>query len=219
MSSSDEIAINNIAEINVAITDYTLALQAFIIIIYINKQPSKHLIWLSLFISILVASLLGGTVHGFFRNELSYYHQTLWKLTLLSVSCMTFCMWHVNNIFIENSAIKKTISIFTIFQFIINNMVIIFFSSDFSLVALNYLPAITALFIVFIKEYISQKNRIFIAGITSIFLTFIGFFVQFKKISLSYYFNHNTIYHIIQLVAIYLLFKVTKWDIRRKQNG
>jgi len=98
-------------------------------------------------------------------------------------------------------------------------LIILFYSQQFLLAAVNYLPAAFFLFFVFIRSYLKTNEAAPLCGAIGIILTFVGSFIQIAKISLHpQYFNHNALYHAIQFVAICLLFVTARWDIMRGEH-
>ena len=74
-------------EPDVALTDYLLALEGvlFVALLLRRYQTIGHLhVWFTVFFAAAsVASLCGGTVHGFFHDEQSAGYAILWRATLL----------------------------------------------------------------------------------------------------------------------------------------
>ena len=80
-------------------------------------------------------------------------------------------------------------------------------SQSFAVAILHYLPAALFLLIAFIVAFsISHELPLFL-GITGVVLTFVAALVQQIKLRLhAKYFDHNAFYHLIQAVALLLLF-------------
>ena len=102
-------------------------------------------------------------------------------------------------------------------QFFLFVIVIIFYSQQFLLAAINYLPMAFFLLLMFSCKYYQTKQIALLLGSIGILLTFIGSYIQIYQISLHpNYFNHNALYHVIQFIALYLLFNTSKWIIAKK---
>lgn len=207
-------------EPDVTITDYILSGQCFLFALLIYRK-SATMPWLFLFGTLSVASLTGGTVHGFFPNESAFGYALLWRTTLIAIGAMALAAWYVGVAFLRNKPFTEWIKKAAIAQFLLFTVIILFYSQRFLVAALNYLPALIFLLIIFTRGYFKTKERALLSGVTSIVLTCVGSFVQIAKISLhSQYFTHNALYHAIQFVALCLLFSTARWDItKRRQDG
>jgi hypothetical protein len=200
-------------EPDVAITDYILAAQGFCFAILIYRK-SINLPWLLLFGSLAVASFTGGTVHGFFSDESSLISSLLWKITLIAIGAVALAGWHVGTAFLRNRHVAWWIEKIAFAQFYFFTAFVLFYSQQFFLAALNYLPTAIFLLAIFTREYHRKKLNAPLFGAFGIVLTFLGTSVQFAKIPLHpLYFNHNALYHAIQFVATCLLFATAQWDI------
>ena len=119
--------------------------------------------------------------------------------------------WYVGSVFLKNQQLAKVIKKIGIVQFVIFTLVILFYSQDFFLAAINYLPTTIFLLVMFIKEYYRSNHQSLIFAICGILLIFLGSFIQMAKIALHpEYFNHNALYHVLQFIAMYLLFILSK---------
>jgi hypothetical protein len=204
-------------EPDVTITDYILAAQSFGFAVLVCRK-SINLPWLMLFGSLSIASLAGGTAHGFFSDEsTTLISVILWKAALVAIGAMTLAGWYVGAAFLGNRQ-TAWIEKLAIVQFCLFAAIILFYSQQFLLAAINYLPMAFFLLFVFIRSYFKSKERAPLCGAISIIMTFIGTYIQIEKIPLHpQYFNHNALYHAIQFVAICLLFVTARWDIAKRR--
>jgi hypothetical protein len=201
-------------EPDVTITDYILAAQCLGLALLIYRK-SANMPWLLLFGSLGAASLIGGTVHGFFPDESSLAYAILWRLTLLSIGGTAFAGWYVGSAFLKDKRMAAWIEKAAIAEFLLFSAIVIFYSQLFLLAALNYLLAVIFLIVVFLCGYFKTKEKAFLFGLASMAFTLLGSFVQIAKISLHPdYLNHNALYHAIQFIAIWLLFFAALWDIK-----
>lgn len=202
-------------EPDVTTTDYILTVQCFWFSMLVCRK-SINLPWLLFFGSLSIASLAGGTTHGFFSDETLVSYAILWRATLIAIGAVALAGWYVGAAFLRNKKVAWWIKKISIVQFSLFTSVILFYSQQFLLAAINYLPVAFFLFFVFIRSYFKTNERAPLCGAIGIILTFIGSFIQIAKISLHpQYFNHNALYHAIQFIAICLLFVTARWDIMR----
>jgi uncharacterized protein DUF6962 len=204
-------------EPDVTITDFVLAIQSFCFAVLVYKE-STDLPWLTFFGTLCIASLAGGVTHGFIPEESSLNYAILWKASLIAIGAMALAGWYVGARFLENNRVARWTKKFAIVQFFLFSAVVLFYSQDFLLAAINYLPTALFLFAVFSRSYFRAKEMARLYGAIAIMLTFVGSFIQIVKISPHpQYFNHNALYHAAQFVAICLLFVTARWDIVREK--
>src|SRR5258706_7385959 len=76
-------------EPDVALTDYFLAIECFLFAFLLRGQQTTlfpQRTWISVcFFALGLASLFGGTVHGFFVDEGSIGYRIFWPLTMISI--------------------------------------------------------------------------------------------------------------------------------------
>ena len=84
-------------EPDVTLTDYALAVECalFVYILTVWRRPASPVgLWFALlFASLGLASLFGGTVHGFFLDEATVGYQVLWPATMLAIGGAAFAGW------------------------------------------------------------------------------------------------------------------------------
>jgi len=201
----------------VTITDFVLATQSFCFAVLVYRE-STDLPWLTFFGALCIASLAGGVTHGFIPEESSLNYAIFWKAALIAIGAMALAGWYVGARFLGNNRVARWTRTIAIVQFFLFSAVVLFYSQDFLLAAINYLPTALFLLAVFSRSYFRARERAPLYGATAIMLTFVGSFIQIAKISPHpQYFDHNALYHAIQFVAICLLFVTARWDIVREK--
>jgi hypothetical protein len=92
-------------------------------------------------------------------------------------------------------------------QLVVYAAVVLFISSEFEVAIVAYAPATLFLLATMILAYRRVPDRRLAWGITGLLLTFVAAGVQQSGFALHpVYFNHNAFYHLIQGVALYLLY-------------
>jgi hypothetical protein len=200
----------NITEPTTMLTDYLLAgYTLYIAARLFSGTNAKHLprrLWGYGFVATAMAALLGGTAHGFV-NYLSEFAQALiWKGTLYCIgaaSCLML-LGIVNSTFSGRTCtilVFLTIAKFALFGFWMIE------HNDFKYVIYDYVPAM--LIILVIQIWLLFSSRPPAAGwlVCGILVSFAAAGVQQSGFALHQHFNHNDLYHVIQLGAMYLLFR------------
>src|SRR2546428_2799167 len=77
-------------EPDVALTDYALALECTVFAYLLQRK--EHALF---FASAAVASLAGGTVHGFFLDARTLGNAVLWRITLIAIGVTAASAWAI----------------------------------------------------------------------------------------------------------------------------
>ena len=198
-------------EPDVTLTDYALSVECLIFAVIIHRNKSRHVRlgrWFTIFFaSICAASLFGGTVHGFFLDVDSPGHAILWPASLLAVGLTTFAAWAIGAELLFSDRISRFIAVAAFVEFLAYAFVVLLLTASFRIAILNYLPAVLFLLIAFTAVYRREKNRSFLIAACGLVLTFTAaLFQQFELGIHRVYFNYNAVYHVLQAVALLLIF-------------
>lgn len=199
-------------EIDVALTDYLLTFLCLWFAGSLYRQVRQgheywQKLWIIFFLSIGAGSLIGGTVHGFFNDAASLAHQILWPLTMLSIGAAASTGWVLIGMMVSGEERLKYWQIFAAAVFLVYAAVVLFYSQRFVVAILNYLPAMVALLGAALYGYFRFHARrlLLIAG--GIFVSFVAAGVQQGHYALHpVYFNHNSTFHAIQALGLWLIF-------------
>ena len=203
-----------ISEPDVTLTDYGLAIECALLayMLYRQRSPQQALrIWFVLFFgSISVAAFTGRTVHGFPVNDGTIAHGILWRATLVAIGITALTAWVAGAWIRYSSVVARWISIVAALEFTVYCVIVLFVTQAIAII--NYLPATLFLFVVFGLGFLKARRRQVLVGLVGIGLTFVASFVQQNEIALHpVYFNHNALYHLIQAVALLMIFWGARW--------
>jgi len=198
-------------EPDVTLTDYALAVECLIFAVILHRNKSRYVRlgrWFTLFFaSICAASLFGGTVHGFFLEVDSLGHAILWPASLLAVGLTAMAAWAIGAELLFSDRISRLFALAAFAEFLAYAFVVLILTASFRIAVFNYLPAALFLLIAFTAVYRREKNRSFLVAACGLVLTFAAaLFQQFELGIHPVYFNHNAVYHVIQAVALLLIF-------------
>ena len=205
-----------ITEPDVTLTDYSLAIECALFTYLLHRQDSMQRqlkTWFMLFfMSIGVGALTGGTVHGFFLNEATAGYAVLWPATLLAIGVTALAMWIIGATIHFSTTTARWIAIVAAVGFIGYCVVVLFVTQAFFVVMVNYLPAVSFLLLVFLGLYLKTRARLVLFGVAGLALILVASWVQYSGIALHpIYFNHNAFYHLLQAVALFLVFWSARW--------
>lgn len=198
-------------EPDVTLTDYALMALCLAFVrnlAYRNFKLSElKNLWLVFFTSVALASLTGGTVHGFFLDEASIGYKVLWPTTLLSIGVTASSAWVLAGLFIFSQRALKVLLLLGAISFAIYGIIVLGFSQSFTVVVFNYLPPMVILFLASLKEYRRTRATAFVWIAIGIGISFFAAYIQQAQVAIHpLYFNHNSTYHLLQgfgLSALY----------------
>ena len=202
-------------EPDVTLTDYAIAVECAVFCALILRSPTSDVRlrrwWAVLFASIGAGAVLGGTVHGF-TVEPSLPRAILWVLTMLALGVTALAMWMAGaRVYLPEPA-ATWVARAAIAQLITYAFVVLFVNRLFLVAIATYLPAAVFLLVVMILMYRRMPNRPLALTIAGLLLTFVAAGIQQAGIAVHpVYFNHNALYHVIQGVALFLIWVGAKW--------
>jgi hypothetical protein len=207
-----------IAEPDVTLTDYGLAIECALLAAFLYRTPANavplRFYFVAFFCAVGLAALLGGTDHGFLLDKTTYLRAIVWKGTLLAIGLSALAAWQAGALLIAPTPARwiraGSVVIFIGYLFAVAR-------SDAFLVAIvHYLPAVVFLLAVFGWHYVRGRERHYLYGAVALLLTFAAAGVQQARIGLHpVLFDHNALYHLIQAVALLLLFFAARGIVRR----
>ena len=195
----------------VTLTDYALAIECAVFVLLLMRSDASDRtlrFWFVVFFaSAAAASLLGGTVHGFFPDTASHARQLFWEATLLAILVTSFAGWNIGAILLfapRGATIVRRVAIVLL---AVLSFVVLFVKPEFLIAIISYVPATLFLLIALIAAYRSRRLLPLRWGIVGLGLTFVAAAVQRLHLSIHpYYFNHNALYHVIQGAALWMIF-------------
>ena len=171
-------------------TDYLLTIAAVVFAIRLWRTNRQ---WALAFLFTAAASFFGGTYHGFGPVVGLLTANVLWKLTVFSIGLASFLLvLGSGRAFLLVALVK-----------LIVYMSWMTVHSEFVWVVIDYG---IALLIVGVVQLVRRgPSTPWVIG--SIVVSVLGAIVQMSQLKLHEHFNHNDLYHVIQLVALWLLYR------------
>lgn len=210
-----------ITEPDVTLTDYGLALEAALFAWFVRRgsDPGRPLgRWFVLFFGATsMASLAGGTVHGFFLDPATTGAGILWPATLIAIGGAALAAWGIGAQIQLPPKSARWVSRAAILEFAVYTGVVVFGAQTFAVAILNYLPPAIFLLVAFVLAYVRTGDRATLLGAAGMLLTFVAAGGQQARIALHpRYFTHNAVYHLIQGVALVMVFGSARGFVRRQ---
>jgi hypothetical protein len=162
--------------------------------------------WAAGFACFGLASLAGGTFHGFSTLFSEAALQELWKITVYAIGLASFFL--LTGTF--STSIVPTVRQFAMLIPYVQLIVYALWMAthdDFRYVIYEY--TFTNLSIVALQLYTGVTHRAMSAQwlIGGVLVSFLAAGVQFNEIALHQHFNHNDLYHVIQMGGMYLFYR------------
>ncbi len=200
-----------IAEPTTAITDYILGiLTAYWGIRLLQQQVLATTFWGIGFLSLTIASVLGGTAHGFRPVLSKAIHAVIWRTTLATIG-ITSATMVIGLTLVRMTGILKMIIIVTTSFLLIGYLILISFKDEFIYAIIGYVPSILFVLVVetitiFVNDRDPERTSA-IWNLIAVGLSAVSTTVQAKKIGISKNFNHNDLFHLIQMLGMYCFFR------------
>lgn len=181
----------NVHEPMTVATDYLLAIASVIFAIRLWRT-NRH--WAMAFLFTAAGSFFGGTHHGIALTFGFLPSILLWKATVLSIG-MASCFLVIGS--------GRDLLLVGLVKLIVYMIWTTMISSDFLWVIVDY--GIALLIVAVVQLVRRGPSTRWVIG--SIVVSVIGALVQMSRLRLHEHFNHNDLYHVIQLVALWLLYR------------
>jgi uncharacterized protein DUF6962 len=199
-----------LTEPDVALTDYGVTLECAVLtgLLFRRGPVRREMRWLFalLFVSAGIAALAGGTVHGFFL-EPSPAGAALWRITLLAVGLSALACWSIGGRLLFTEATARLVEALAAFEWVAYAAFVLAIDQRFGIAVANYAPSVVFLTGAFLVAYRRRRQGPILAGLVGMVLTIAAAVVQRLRIALHpAYFNHNALYHVIQMAAFVLIF-------------
>ena len=198
-------------EPGVALTDFALAIENAIFAFVLSRVAgpnAKLRLWFVVFFSaVAFGALLGGITHGFAPSVWIMDREVTWTATMITIGVAGLGAWmsaaHLRGC--EQARIGERIVGWGVFAAYV--FVVLFVSQDFKYAIVAYLPATLFLLLSFFGWWRRSQQRAAQIGAIGVLLTFFAAGVQQSSLSLHpAYMNNNVIYHVIQAIALAMVF-------------
>ena len=191
-------------------TDFGLAIETAILawLLYRSKAPASSLktAFIAFYLFICMTAIYGGTFHGFFADR-SRFGAIAWLGVMAGIGLTGYAAWRIGALLLFSPTIANRIFVAAAIGFVAYWLLVMFYSQNFALAIAYYLPAVVFLTIGFAVQLKRRRDSAALLGTVGMLLTFLAAGVQHFGIALHpHYFNHNALYHLIQGIALLLVF-------------
>jgi len=179
-----------LSEPTTVLTDYALAAVSILLGL---KLIEKSKLWAVAFLALGLGALLGGTWHGFWQSDL------LWKATTLSVGIASFGMVAGSAFETTSGIVRRALMVFAALKLIVY-VGWMLHHDDFIWVVAD---TASALLIVAILHAWRFSGWILLGVAVSV----LAGLAQASGFALHERFNHNDLYHVLQIAAMFLFYR------------
>jgi hypothetical protein len=159
-----------------------------------HREAQRSRLWWGVaFAALAAGAFLGGTWHGFLQSA------ALWKATTLSVGVATFAMVVASAFATLSGTARRVLVVFAVLKWAVYSAWML--GHD----AFIYVVVDTAIaFALVAGLHLWSFNRWILAGVA---VSVAAALVQASGFALHRHFNHNDLYHVIQIAAMVLLYR------------
>ena len=158
-----------------------------------QQQQSARKFWALAFAALALGAFLGGTWHGFVQNDV------LWKATVLSVGVASFAMLAGSAIAAVSGTARNLILTLAVAKLLLYSAWMLK-RDEFIFVVLDTGIAFAAVALLHLWRF----NGWSLAGVA---VSVAAALVQASGFAPHRHFNHNDLYHVIQIAAMVLLYR------------
>jgi len=188
-----------------------LVVETFLLGLWLYRSRGSNSLkawFVILFWSISIAALVGGTVHGFFTDPQSTIATVSWLLTMIFLGLTALAEYGIAAYLLLTQRSANILIGCALFVFLLYAAVVLFWNPTFRIAVIDYVGGLILLLIGFLRLYLRDRSRAALIGMAGSLLTLLASVVQQAHISISpYYFNHNALYHLLEAVALFLIYQ------------
>ncbi len=201
-----------IYEFTIAVSDVLLCIESllFAYLLWNQKAVLGRLGRLGciLFMFLATSSLLGAIFHAFFPAKVATSGGwIIWMATAIAIGCIASVLWNISFHLFKRGLLERLGKYFVAIYLCVYLYSIFLVDYHYPTIILFYAPPVTVLGLIALRRFLLTHNGHWGNLLMGIALSMLGGMVQSFHISLDpTYLNYNTLYHIIQALALIYLF-------------
>ena len=193
------------------LTDYALAILAVVLGVLLVRHAvvadsRAQLVWAAAFGTTAAGAVTGGTWHGFADFMEARARRGLWKATQLLLGLTGLAMVAGAALSLSRVVLLDGILLAAVVKFVLYARAVAT-RDDFAVVVIDYgtsMAAVALMQVAALAMWSAPSARWILAGIG---VAITGSVVQGRRLSPHPHFNHNDLFHIVQMAAIWLFFR------------
>lgn len=198
-------------EPDVTLTDFALAIECALFVVLLSITSGWGLPFQTAFVFFFacnsLASFFGGLIHGYYPKQHRGAGVFFWRGSLLALGASTIAIWAIGAQLLFSPEITRFITLGAIGAYLIYSYFLVTHIPTFFWAVLFYLPAVFFMLAAFAIAYSRSGEQAMLFGVIGALLTLLAAIIQRAKIKLHpRHFNHNALYHVVQLIAFLMIF-------------
>jgi len=193
------------------ITDYVMGALAFVLAMRLITHPSagrqlSGRLWAAALVMTAIAAFLGGTYHGFTQWVPGAAGRVMWKATLLATGIGSACLLAAAVTAATTGALQRALVGLVVVKLAAYAWTITT-KDSFTLVIADYGTALVAVVLaawVLRPSGLTPATWWITAGVA---VAIVAGAIQWAHLAPHVYFNHNDLFHVVQMASIYLLYR------------
>jgi hypothetical protein len=203
--------LDSMTQVDVSLTDYGLAVECACFVYLITRlrsaATSLQRAFVAAFLSIAVAAAAGGTVHGFLLDEHSLGYRALWPFTLIVMGITGLSGVQIGTALQFSRGTRILINRIALAAFVSYVLIVLFVRRNFLIAILGYFPALIFIGAGFLLAFRRRKRVALLIGFLGVCLMLFAAAAQRAKLGIDpRYFDHNALYHLLQAIALFMVF-------------
>jgi len=197
-------------------TDYVLAALAVILAFRLYEPETKprqvsRQLWAGSLGSLALAAFLGGSCHGFVQYMPGVLHQICWKGTLYSAGLSDLLMLGAVLFSTVSRSVRRWLIGAGVAKFLIY-AVWMLSHDEFRYLVLDYLSTMLLVLLLQIRPGVVERAKSARNIQIAISVSIVAAAVQQSGVDLTPTLNHNTLYHIVEAIAICFFYRAGKYS-------
>ena len=198
-----------ITEPSTMITDYLLTLVALAAAVRLsqkNRTGRSVRFWSGALVFTGLAAAAGGTYHGFQTVMSPSLAPAVWKTTMACIGLASFC-FAGGAIFAVFAGGWRKVLLAVVTAKLAVYLVWLIGHDDFRYAVYDYTPAMVGVLLILLYAWNARREPAARWIITGILVSFGASLIQIVGVGIHQHFNHNDIYHVIQMAGIYCFYR------------
>ena len=158
------------------------------------------------FAALGIAALLGGITHGFLHDPRSTLYGLTWSATLLAIGIAAVASWAIGARLLFSERTAKQVLVVAGLLFIVYAATILCISRSFTVAIVTYVPAAAFLLLAFALTYRRRPQQLPSWPGSPAWCCLSWPPRSSKPRSAAPGLNHNALYHLVQAVALLMIF-------------
>jgi hypothetical protein len=199
----------------VALTDLGLAAEGLVLATLAGRPRATDVVlqtwFVAFFAALALAAFFGFVAHGFVVHKMSLTHRVVWRMILLAIGTVSLSAWAIGARVIFSDRAARAVIALAALAFTVYAGLVLVHARSFVIAVIAYLPAALFLLAAFLLRQWSAPTPHLASGIAGLVLTLVAAVVQQLAIGLAPdWFNHNAIYHVIQALGLWLIYRAAR---------